>query len=266
MNQDQIKRVAQNIFAANQARAQFQPLRGDDAPPSMEAAYEIQDEVHRLFDTEGGFGPLGGHKIALTSRAVQELCGVDQPAYGGVFASVIQRAPATLKAEDYMHLGLEFELAVEIGRDVPAGGAPYNRDSIAVYVGACMPAFELIEDRNADYSTLDAESILTDRCWCAGVVLGAPVTDWQQIDLTTAPVELTWNGEVIDKGVTGDSMGHPLEGLAWVANHLAARGRTMRKGEIVITGSALKTQFPEIGDEIVYKIAGLGETSARLTG
>ena len=266
MDQEQINRVARNIYAANQERAPFQPLRGTDAPPSMEAAYQIQDEVHRLFDIEGGFGPLGGHKIALTSRAVQELCGVDQPAYGGVFASIIQRAPAILKAEDYMHLGLEFELAVEIGRDIPASGAPYDRASIAPYVAACMPAFELIEDRNADYGTLDAESILTDRCWCAGVVLGAPVTQWQQVDLATAPVELIWNGEVVDQGVTGDSMGHPLEGLAWVANHLASRGRNMRNGEIVITGSALKTRFPEIGDEIVYKIAGLGETSARMEG
>jgi len=189
MDQDQIHRVARKIFEANQARATFQPLRGDDAPPSMDAAYQIQDEVHRLFTGEGGFGPLGGHKIALTSRAVQELCSVDQPAYGGVFAKIIQRSPAILKADDFMHVGLEFELAVEIGRDVPADGAPYDRETIVPFVAACMPAFELIEDRNADYSTLDAESILTDRCWCAGVVLGAPVTAWQQVDLATAPID-----------------------------------------------------------------------------
>jgi 2-keto-4-pentenoate hydratase len=264
MDQQDVQRIAKAIFEANRDHERFRRLRGADAPGSMEDAYRIQDEVHRLFEVEGGSGPLGGHKIALTSRAVQELCGVDQPAYGAIFASVIRRSPAVLRAGDFMHLGLEFELAAEIGRDVPASGAPYDRTTIAPYVAACMPAFELIEDRHADYGDLDAESILTDRCWCAGVVLGAPVTAWQAVDLATTPVELVWNGEVVDRGVAGDSMGHPLEGLAWIANHLAARGRSMAKGEIVITGSALKTRFPEPGDEVTYKIAGLGETTVCL--
>jgi 2-keto-4-pentenoate hydratase len=266
MDQDEARRIARKIFEENRARERFRRLRGGDAPGSMEAAYRIQDEVHRLFEVEGGFGPLGGHKIALTSRAVQELCGVDRPAYGAIFASVIQRSPAVLKAADFMHLGLEFELAVVIGRNVPASGAPYDRATIAPHVEACMPAFELIEDRHADYGDLDAESILTDRCWCAGVVLGAPVTGWRDLNLGTAPVELVWNGQVVDRGVAGDSLGHPLEGLAWIANHLAARGRSMAEGEVVITGSALKTRFPEIGDEVTYRIAGLGETTVRLKG
>jgi 2-keto-4-pentenoate hydratase len=264
MDPQEVQRIARRIFEANRASETFRRLRRADAPGSMDDAYRIQDEVHRLFETEGGFGPLGGHKIALTSRAVQELCGVDRPAYGAIFASTIRSSPAVLKASSFMHLGLEFELAVAIGSDVPASGAPYDRATIAPFVEACMPAFELIEDRHADYGELDAESILTDRCWCAGVVLGAPVADWREVDLTTAPVELVWNGEVVDRGVAGDSMGHPLEGLAWIANHLAARGRAMTKGEIVITGSALKTRFPEIGDKVTYRIAGLGETAARL--
>ena len=257
------ERIARGIFEANQKRERFQRLRGADAPGSMEMAYRIQDEVHRLFTEQGGMGPLGGHKIALTSRAVQELCGVDTPAYGAIFASVIRRSPATIDLNDFVHLGLEFELAVELAADVPAAGAPYNRSTIAPFVGACMPAFELIEDRNADYGDLDAESILTDRCWCGGVVLGAAVRDVPG-DLAASPVELIWNGEVIDHGVAGDSMGHPLEGLAWIANHLAARGRSMVSGEIVMTGSALKTRFPKAGDEVTYKIKGLGETSVQL--
>ncbi len=263
MNQDHANtaHIARRIFEANLARKRFQPLRGEVAPASLEEAYLIQDEVHRLFETEAGMGPLGGHKIALTSRAVQELCGVDQPAYGKVFAKTIRRSPAGVKLSDYMHLGLEFEVAVEIGRDVPMDAAPWTRESIADHVSAILPAFELIEDRDADYGDLDAASILADRCWSAGVVLGPRVEDWQGLDLDAAPVALTWNGEVVERAVTGDSMGHPFEGLAWVANHLAGRGKALRKGEIVITGSALKTRFPEPGDRVAYRIEGLGEVS-----
>jgi 2-keto-4-pentenoate hydratase len=256
-------RIAAHIVDAHRRKERFQRLRGELAPASLDEAYVVQDEVHRLF-REAGWGELGGHKIALTSQAVQELCGVDQPAGGGIFARTIQRSPATLRLADFMHLGLEFELGVRLGQDLPAEGAPYSRDKVGPAVAACMPAFELIEDRGADYGDLDAASILTDKCWCGGVVLGPEVTGWQRLDLAATPVELLWNGEVVDQGVTGAVMGHPFEALAWLMNLLAARGRGMRAGEIVITGSALKTRFPDAGDEITYRIAGLGAATVRI--
>jgi 2-keto-4-pentenoate hydratase len=163
-----------------------------------------------------------------------------------------------------MHLGLEFELGLRLGADLSASGAPHTRASVADHVATCMPAFELIEDRGADYGDLDAASILTDKCWCGGVVLGPEVADWRQLDLVNAAVTLIWNGEAVDRGVTGAAMGHPFEGLAWLANLLASRGRAMKAGEVVITGSALRTRFPKAGDEITYRIEGLGETTVRV--
>ena len=258
-----LERIAEHIFAAHRRKERFQRLRGALAPASLDEAYRVQDAVHRRFSA-AGWGELGGHKIALTSRAVQELCGVDQPAGGAIFARTIERSPAAIRLADFLHLGLEFELAVRLGGDLPAAGAPYTRASVAPAVAACMPAFELIEDRGADYGDLDAASILTDKCWCGGVVLGPEVADWQGLDLAATAVELRWNGALVDRGVTGAVMGHPFEALAWLANLLASRGRGMRAGEIVITGSALRTRFPEAGDEITYRIAGLGETTARI--
>jgi 2-keto-4-pentenoate hydratase len=262
VDQAKVMRIADHILEAHRRRARFERLRGELAPGSLAEAYEVQDEVHRRF-TAAGWGALGGHKIALTSKAIQELCGVDQPAGGAIFASTIHHSPATLRLAGFMHLGLEFELGVRLGRDLPAADAPYTRASVTGAVATCMPAFELIEDRNADYTDLDAASILTDKCWCAGVVLGPEIAAWQSLDLETTPVELLWNGTVVDQGVTGAAMGHPFESLAWLANLLASRGCGMRAGEIVITGSALKTRFPEVGDEITYRIEGLGETTAR---
>jgi 2-keto-4-pentenoate hydratase len=262
-DQARAERIAEHIFDAHQRRARFERLRGDLAPGSLDEAYVVQDAVHRRF-AEAGWGALGGHKIALTSRAVQELCGVDQPAGGAIFARTIHQSPKTLELAGFMRLGLEFELGLRLGSDLPAAGAPYDRASVAPAVATCMAAFELIEDRNADYADLDAASILTDKCWCGGVVLGPETADWQGLDLAAVPVELSWNGEIVDRGVTGAAMGHPFEALAWLANLLAARGRAMQAGEIVITGSALKTRFPQAGDEVTYRIAGLGETTVRI--
>jgi 2-keto-4-pentenoate hydratase len=263
IDQAKAERIARHIFEAHERRARFERLRGELAPASLEEAYAVQDAVHRQFFA-AGWGELGGHKIALTSRAVQELCGVDQPAGGRIFVRSFHTSPMTLRAGEFMHLGHEFELGLRLGRDLPAAGAPYDRASVAPAVATCMVAFELIEDRDADYADLDAASILTDKCWCGGVVLGPEIADWQGLDLAAVPVELLWNGAVVDTGVTGAAMGHPFEALAWLANLLASRGRAMQTGDIVITGSALKTRFPAVGDEVTYRIAGLGETTVRV--
>ena len=92
IDQARAERIAEHIFAAHQRRARFERLRGELAPASLDEAYVVQDAVHRRF-AEAGWGPLGGHKIALTSRAVQELCGVDQPAGGAIFARTIHARP-----------------------------------------------------------------------------------------------------------------------------------------------------------------------------
>jgi 2-keto-4-pentenoate hydratase len=262
-DQVRVARIARHIFEGHERRRRFERLRGALAPASLDEAYEVQDAVHRLF-RDAGWGELAGHKIALTSKPIQELCGVDQPAGGAIFARTVHPSPATIRLADFMHLGLEFELGLRLGADLPPSSVPYTRESVAGAVAACMPAFELIEDRGADYGDLDATSILTDKCWCGGVVLGPEVAGWRRLDLARAPVELVWNGAVVDRGVTGAAMGHPFEGLAWLANLLAARGRAMKAGEIVITGSALRTRFPEAGDEVAYRIEGLGETTVRV--
>ena len=131
-------------------------------------------------------------------------------------------------------------------------------------MAACAPAFELIDDRNADYDDLDAASIIADRCWCAGAVIGKRVADWRRLDLAAASAVLTWNGETAERATAGASMGHPLEGLAWIANHLAERGRALARGDIAITGSAMKTRFPRPGDAAIYSVEGLGEVRIRV--
>ena len=264
MTTDQINEVAQQLFDAFVAKAPFQPLAGSSQPGSLDEAYQVQGAVYNLMGTAGGLGARGGHKIALTSAAIQSLVGLDTPIYGAMFASQIYDTNRTIQLSDYGRLGLEFEVGVRMAADVPPSSTPYTKESIAPFVLSCAPAFELIEDRAADYSQLDAYSILADRCWCAGAVLGEPVTDWDVLDLSACSVQMICNGEVLEQASTGEAMGHPFNGLAWVANYLNSTGGGLKKGELVITGSALKTYFGKPGDHVSYRIAGLGEVSVTL--
>ncbi len=164
-----------------------------------------------------------------------------------------------------MHLSLEFELAVEMARDVPLDSPPLDADSMRDYIAACMPAFELIEDRNADFGDLDALSIMVDNSWCGGIVLGEARRDWQHLNLKTNPVAMSQNGAFVESGVTGDAMGHPFESVAWVAELLASQGKQLRAVMTVMTGSTLATRFPAAGEEFSYEVEVLGVVSATMS-
>jgi len=227
----------------------------------MEAGYHVQDLLNARY-SEDGRGSIAGYKVGLTSEKIRELCGVHEPIAGTIFQSTVHCSPTNLKLADFMHLGIEFELAVEIAKDVPADAPPRDAESVRDYVAACLPAFELIEDRNADYSDLDALSIMVDNSWCGGIVLGQAEGDWRALDFKTNPVAMYLNDEFVENGVTGDAMGHPFESVAWLAGLLAGQGKQLRAGMVVMTGSTLATRFPQAGEEYRYEVEGLGSVSA----
>jgi len=264
MDQDIIERIAQARFKDWKDRKQFTQLLGEDAPADFDEAYQIQSALYDIMRTEDHFTKFGGHKVALTSPAIQEMCGVDQPAYGAVFKEFIHDNHHAIDMEDFIRFGIEFEVCFEMSEDVPHSDVPYTKETIAPFTKCAMPAFELIDDRDADYAHLDAMSILTDRCWCNGVVLGEAITDWQAIDVGNLSSKVIVNAQMNDQGNTNAALGHPLNSIAFVANHLQTHGGQLKAGEVVMTGSALKTQFPKSGDAITYSIDGLGDVSVRV--
>ncbi len=255
--------AARRLLDEHRRRAPFQPLAGDLRPRDTAEAYRVQDALIALSASAGG-GAIGGWKIALTSKVMREMVGLHESCAGAILARTIHRSPARFSAADFVHLGLEFEIAIRLGRDLPGSGAPYGRESVAGAVAACVPAFELVEDRGAEYRGLDGITLIADNCWNAGIVQGVATGDWRAADLTGAPSLLAVNGEPAGEGRAGDAMGHPFEALAWVANHLAGRGRGLRAGEVVMTGSVIQTLFPKPGDRAVFTVEGLGEAVVEL--
>jgi 2-keto-4-pentenoate hydratase len=130
-------------------------------------------------------------------------------------------------------------------------------------VAAVAPAFELVEDRHADYGSLDMLTLVADNSWNAGIVLGEFRSSWP--DLAAIEGVLEVNGKELDRGFGREVMGHPFEPLLWLVRHLAGRGETLRAGEIVMTGSLVRTRFPTAGDRYAFSLAGLGEVSVAMT-
>lgn len=234
------------------------------APRTIDEAYAVQDAFVSI--KARACGAVAGYKIALTTPQMRALVGLDAPIAGRLHARQLVRSPASVRAAVYGHLLVEFELAVQMAADLPLQPGPYRVEQVADAVGAVMPAFELADDRSADYATLAARGLelAADNAWNEGAVLGEPVSNWRAMDLAALRGVAFINGEQVGEGRGEDSMGHPLAALAWVANHLARRGLALHSGDIVITGSLVTSKFPRPGDLVRFEAGALGAVELRV--
>jgi 2-keto-4-pentenoate hydratase len=256
--------AARRLLEAHEARQPFAPLPLELAPASAEEAYAIQDAFVALRAQK--LGAIVGYKVALASEAMRRFVGVEEPMLGAMLQSTLHRTPAAVRASDYVHLIVEFEIGVLMAEDLPAADAPYTREKVARAVGAVMPAIELADDRNADYKALVRHPIelIADNAWSEGAVLGVPIEDWRDIDLAAARGVATINGRAVGEGRGADALGHPLDSVAWVANLLAFHGRGLLRGEVVITGSMVTSKSVAAGDLVSFAVEGLGAAELRI--
>ena len=140
--------AAHFLFDQHQARRQFAPLPKAVAPQTIDEAYLVQGAYLDLMSQQ--YGPLAGYKLAYTTPTMQERAGLTEPCAGGILADTILPSPATLASGQYLKLGIECEVAVELGAELPASGAPYTRDQVAQAISVVMAAFEMVDFRTPD--------------------------------------------------------------------------------------------------------------------
>jgi 2-keto-4-pentenoate hydratase len=256
--------AAKHLFEAHERRERFTPLPERIAPRTAAEAYGIQDAFVALRAEK--LGAIAGYKIALTSAEMRRFVGVDAPQAGMVFGSLVRRSPARVRAADYVRLIVEFEVAVEIGADLPVADAPFARERVADAVGAVMAGMELADDRDADYKQLAQHPLhlVADNSWNEGAVLGEPVKDWRAIDLAAVRGVATINGIKVGEGRGADCMGHPLDALTWLADHLASIGRGLLRSDVVITGSIITSKFVKAGDRVRFDLEQLGNVELQV--
>jgi 2-keto-4-pentenoate hydratase len=167
-----------------------------------------------------------------------------------------------LRAGDFVRVGVECEIAVRLARDLPPSQAPFTADTVAQAIEAYLPAIEIVDDRYADWQTLGAPTLVADDFFAAGCVLGKPVARSAAPDLIELVGRAVINGVEVGQGTGADVLGHPHHALAWLANHLAAGGKGLRAGEIVLTGSLVKTVWLKAGDSVMMDLSGLGSVGA----
>jgi len=256
-----IHEKAERVVALWRERRPIDILPAELMPADLDEAYAIRLAFEEI-EVATGRGAVAGFKIGLTTPVMQRLCGVEEPCYGAIFASEVHHGRAELAVGNYCRLGIETEIAVQLGEDLPHG---HDRDRVAGAVESCMAAIELLEDLRHDYKRLSAAAMVAGNVWNAGIVLGPPVAGWRRLDLAQLTARLTINGVEIGHGQGSDVMGNPLHALAWLAQTRAASGTPLKRGTIVMTGSMVPIQFPARGDRAAVAVDGLGTAELVLT-
>lgn len=237
------------------------PVLEAGARPRDEAqAYAVQHALHAQLVPR--LGRVVGHKIGCTTAVMQAFLNIPNPCAGGVFERTVFQSPARVPHADFVRVGVECEMVVRLGHDLPIASAPFDRDSVANAVAAIMPGMELVDDRYVDYKSLDTPTLIADDFFDCGCVLGAPVENWRDIDLPRLTGVTRINDVEVGRGRGADVMGHPFAALAWLANNLAQRGQFLKAGEFVFTGSVVETKWVNRGDHVVMEIERLGRVDA----
>jgi 2-keto-4-pentenoate hydratase len=252
--------AAAALMRDHAAKKKIVPFARDYGATDLAGAYAIQSAYVKKL--EANLGKRVGYKIGLTSKRMQEMCGVNHPNSGVVFEKRVLKSGVTLSLSKLGRLGIEFECCSRLGKSLAPRGRPYTLEEVAASVDAVCPAFEVIDDRNSDYP-LDLLSLVADNSWNEGNVLGEWKTTWPDLGTATSVLEL--DGKVIDEGKGSDVLGHPLEPLRWLANNLNELGQTLSKGEMVMTGSWVTTRFPKAGEHYKYSIKGIGSVELALS-
>jgi 2-keto-4-pentenoate hydratase len=257
----EVDRIARSLAGHRLARTRLPRLAEGARPHDEAAAYAVQARLHELL-AEGGQGRVAGHKIGCTTPVMQRYLGIPNPCAGMVFDSRTWRSGARLPMAAFVAPGVECEIAVRLGRDLPPRDADYTAAEVAQAVETMLPAIEVVDDRYVDYRSFDLPTLLADDFFNAGCVLGEPIGDWRTLDLAGLVGITRINGREVGRGRVGDVEGHPFAPLAWLATSLSRRGRGLLRGEFVLTGSVVETRWLAPGDDVVVSIEGLGEVRA----
>ena len=258
---DRLDQGAALLAAARLEGHLLASLPDDCRPADIAEGYALQFRLQERL--AGTLGPVAGWKIGCTTPVMQAYLGIDRPSAGGVYRSTILASPASLPHAAFRGPGVECEVAFRLGSDLPPLGAPYTADRVAGAVAAAFAAIEVVDARYADFRSLGAPTLIADDFFNAGLVLGSDVTDWRRLDLAAAEGVTLVDGREVGRGRGRDVMGHPLNALAWLADHLAATGRPLRAGMVVTTGSIVAVHWVAAPATVTVRIGDLGEASLR---
>jgi 2-keto-4-pentenoate hydratase len=245
--------VAGALRDAEVARRPIPPLRETWPGIDVVDAYEIQllNIRQRLAAGAG----VRGHKVGLSSKAMQEMMSVDEPDYGHLLSDMEVLEDEPVSAGRYLYPRVEVEVAFVLGQTLPGAGC--TEEDVLRATEYVAPAIELIDSRIVEWNIKIADTI-ADNASSAGFVLGPERVDPGSVDLRAIGAVLSRNGEKVAEGRSDAVLGNPVTAVAWLADKVAGFGVTLEAGHVILPGSVHRAIDARTGDEFVADFEGFG--------
>lgn len=253
--------AARELRDAEIGRAAIAPLVHSFPGIDVEDAYRIQ-LINIELRLDGGAQVLG-HKVGLSSAAMQQMMGVDEPDYGHLLSDMALTEHASADATRYLLPRVEPEVGFILGDDLPGEGC--TETDVLGATEAVTAALELIDSRIIDWRIGLADTI-ADNASSAGFVLGAARVKPADVDLRDIPVTLWRNDEQVGVGRSDAVLGNPVTSVAWLARKVASFGVRLRAGHVILPGSCTRAVDVRPGDAFRADFGPLGPVSLRFNG
>jgi 2-oxo-hept-3-ene-1,7-dioate hydratase len=262
LDSDRRAAIADELFAAHEARSILPRLTARDPGMTVDDSYAVQSlwAQRRLADGHR----IAGHKIGLTSKAMQAATGITEPDYGVIFDDQVHASGSSVEFDAFSNVRIEVELAFALR--APLAGDGCTVDDVLEATDYVVPALEILNS----HLELEGRTIvdtIADNAALGAMVLGDVRVAPHEVDLPWVAAVLERDGEIEETGVAAGVLGHPARGVAWLAGKLARHGGGLAAGEIVLAGSFTRPMWVRRGDLVraEYRAGGreMGEVTCR---
>jgi 2-oxo-hept-3-ene-1,7-dioate hydratase len=264
-NPELITQLAAELHRSEQSRVQVEHFSRRFPGMTIDDGYAVSRAWVQMKIAEGR--QLRGHKIGLTSRAMQLSSQIDEPDYGTLLDDMFF-APGAIPTERFIAPRVEVELAFVLKRKL--AGADVSVDDVLAATEYVTPAIEIIDSRieQFDRHTKAMRKVydtISDNAANAGIILGGNKAHPREVDLPWCGAILRQNGAVEETGLAAGVQGHPAIGVAWLARKLAPWGESLEAGEVVLAGSFTRPVAARRGDVFDADYGPLGRFEFKFT-
>lgn len=254
---EKIQDTVRTLQRAYRTKEPIEPITPQFENAPLDLAYRIQQQQVAQWEADGD--PIRGHKVGLSSRAMQRMAGVNEPDFGHLTESMFHQEFAPIDIDQWMQPRVEPEFAFVLKKPLSGPGVTMA-DAIAA-VDFVLPALEVVDSRIRDWK-IGIFDTVADNASSGGVILGSCPVKPTDIDLRLVGCNLHINGELVETGAGGAVLGSPFNALVWLANRVGPLGVTLEPGHVVLPGSVTSAYSISAGDTVSARFGGIGTVTA----
>lgn len=254
-----VQAAAQALRSAREQRVPIGRISESHGITDLDTAYAVA-EINTAARVRAGARVIG-KKVGLTSRAVQQQLGVDQPDFGVLFNDMEYLDGDDVPWGRLIQPKVEAEIAFIVGKDLRGPSPSYGE--VLGSLAYAVPAIEIVDSAIADWKITLVDTV-ADNASCGVYVLGNQPRALDAFELDEIGIHLAVNRQTVSVGSGAACLGHPLRAAYWLARVMAARGEGLRAGELILSGALGPMVAVQPSDLVYARIGALGSVSCRI--